>query len=254
MRIAITRGVSPNIERCELTHLEREAINVDLAREQHRRYEECLAELGCDVQRLPAEPGLPDSVFVEDTAVVVDELAVITRPGAESRRPEVSSIAEVLGEHRRLEHVVEPGVIDGGDVLVLDRDVYIGLSGRTNEDAVRQVRAALGPSGYTVTTVPVKACLHLKSAVGRVASDALLINRQWADATAFGSARLIDVDPAEPGAAGALLIEDTVVYPARFECTLRRLGRAGIRTAAIELSELAKAEAGVTCCSLVFEG
>ena len=253
MRIAITRGVSPNIERCELTHLEREAIDVDLAKEQHDRYEECLAKLGCYVQRLSAEPDLPDSVFVEDTAVVLEELAVITRPGAESRRPEVSSIAAALGEYRRLAYVVEPGTIDGGDVLVLDHDVYIGLSGRTNEEGAKQVQAILEPLEYTVTTVPIKTCLHLKSAVGCVAPGTLLINRCWVDAAAFGDVKFIDVDPAEPDAAGALLIADTVVYPAMFERTLRHLHRAGISTAPVELSELAKAEAGVTCCSLVFE-
>jgi len=253
MRIAITRGVSPRIERCELTHLERETINVNLANEQHNQYEECLTELGCEVRSLPAEPDLPDSVFVEDTAIVVEELAVITRPGAESRRPEVSGIAEVLGEYRRLVYIVEPGTIDGGDVLVLDHDVYIGQSGRTNEEGVRQVRAMLTPLGYTVIGLPVKACLHLKSAVGRVAPDTLLINRQWVNSTVFGGMKFIDVDPAEPGAAGALLIRDTVIYPARFERTRERLDRAGIKNVVVNLSELAKAEAGVTCSSIVFE-
>jgi dimethylargininase len=253
VRIAITRGVSPNIERCELTHLEPEAINIDVAKEQHSRYEKCLAELGCDVHSLPPEPDLPDSVFVEDTAVVVEELALLTRPGAESRRPEIPSIAEVLSQYRHLVHVTEPGTVDGGDVLVLDRNVFIGLSGRTNEEGVRQVQAVLEPLGYAVTAVPVKGCLHLKSAVGRVAPDTLLINRCWVDGTAFGDVKFIDVDPAEPRAAGALLIADTVVYPARFKRTLERLNRAGIRTATVGLSELAKAEAGVTCCSLVFE-
>ena len=253
MRVAITRGVSPNFERCELTHLEREAINIDLAREQHSRYEKCLRELGCDVKSLPPEPDLPDSVFVEDTAVVVEELALLTRPGAESRRPEIPSIAEVLGRYRHLARIVEPGTVDGGDVLVLDRKVFIGLSGRTNEDGVSQVRAVLEPVGYTVTAVPVRECLHLKSAVGRVGPGTLLINRRWVDGSAFGGMKLIDVDPAEPRAAGALLIADTVVYPARFKRTLRRLVRAGIRIVTVELSELAKAEAGVTCCSLVFD-
>jgi dimethylargininase len=254
VRIAITRGVSPSIERCELTYLEPEAINIDVAKEQHGRYERCLAELGCDVQSLPPESDLPDSVFVEDTAVVVEELALLTRPGAESRRPEIPSVAKVLGQYRRLAYVAEPGTVDGGDVLVLDRNVFIGLSGRTDEDGVRQVRAVLGPLGYTVTAVPVRACLHLKSAVGRVGPDTLLINRGWVDGKAFGDVKLIDVDPAEPRAAGALLIGDTVVYPARFKRTLERLHKAGIRTKAVEFSEIAKAEAGVTCCSLVFEG
>lgn len=253
MRIAITRGVSPNIGRCELTHLERAPIDVDLAAKQHGHYEACLAELGCDVRALPAEAELPDCVFVEDAAIVLEDVALITRPGAESRRPETKAIAEALSGHRQLVHITEPGTIDGGDVLVVDQNIYIGLSLRTNEEGVRQVRAATEPGGYTVTTVAVKGCLHLKSAVGRVAPDILLINRDWVDAAAFGGAQLIDVDPEEPGAAGALLIGDTVVYAAAFQRTLGRLTRSGIRTAVVNLSELTKAEAGVTCCSLVFD-
>ena len=253
MRIAITRGVSPNIERCELTHLERETINVDAAREEHRRYERCLADLGCKVRSLPSEPDLPDSVFVEDTAVVFEELALLTWPGAESRRPEIPSIAEALGRYRHLVHIAAPGTVDGGDVLVLDRRVFVGRSSRTNDEGVRQIRAIVEPLGYAVTAMPIGKCLHLKSAVGRVAPDTLLINRSWVDGTAFGDMRFIDVDPREPRAAGALLIADTVVYPERFERTLAKLVRAGIRTVTVRLSELGKAEAGVTCCSLVFD-
>lgn len=253
MRVAITRGVSPSIGRCELTHLEREAIDFDVAREEHSRYERCLADLGCEVQNLPAEPELPDSVFVEDTAVVFDELALLTRPGAESRRPEIPGIAAALGRYRPLAHIAGPGTLDGGDVLVLDHEVFVGRSSRTNDEGVRQVRDILAPFGYAVTGVRVSGCLHLKSAVGRVAPDTLLFNRSWVDGTAFGDMRFIDVDPGEPRAAGALLIADTVVYPERFKRTLERLDHAGIRTTTVKLSELAKAEGGVTCCSMVFE-
>ena len=185
--------------------------------------------------------------------MVFEEIALVTRPGAESRRPEIPSVAEALGRYRSLAHIAEPGTVDGGDVLVLDRRVFVGRSSRTNDEGVRQIRAILEPLGYEVTAVPVSKCLHLKSAVGRVAPDTLLINRSWVDATAFGDMRLIDVDPGEPRAPGALLIADTVVYPERFTRTHERLARAGIRTATVELSELAKAEGGVTCCSLVFE-
>ena len=253
MLVAVTRGVSPSIEQCELTHLDREPIDVGIAVEQHRCYEKCLAELGCVVHSLPPEPDLPDSVFVEDIAVVVKELALLTRPGAASRRAETPDIARALGEYRPLARIDEPGTIDGGDVLVVDRDIYIGLSRRTNEEGVRQARSAFEPLGYAVSVVPVSGCLHLKSAVGQVAPDTLLINRRWVDAAAFGDRKFIDIDPAEPRAAGALLIGDTVVYPARFTQTLERLSEAGIPAEPIELSELAKAEAGVTCCSLVFD-
>jgi len=251
--VAVTRGVSPSIKRCELTHLDRETIDVALAAEQHRQYEECLENLSCVLNAMPAEPDLPDSVFVEDTAVIVKELALLTRPGASSRRDEIPGMAQVLGEYRPVVFVSPPGTIDGGDVLVVGRDIFVGLSARTNDEGLRQARAAFEPLGYTVIGVPVSGCLHLKSAVGQVSPDTLLINRLWVDAAAFGDREFIDVAPSEPRAAGALLIGDTVVYPAAFERTRELLTVAGIRTETVELSELAKAEAGVTCCSLVFE-
>ncbi|HOG47503.1 MAG TPA: hypothetical protein PLJ35_21540 [Anaerolineae bacterium] len=132
MRIAITREVSPSIGRCELTHLARTPIDVALAQRQHRANEACLAALGCRVQTLPAAPDLPDSVFVEDVAVVLDELAVITRPGAESRRAEVAPVARALAPYRRLCTIEAPGTVGGGDVLRVGRQLYVGLSSRSN--------------------------------------------------------------------------------------------------------------------------
>ncbi len=250
--VALTRGVSPSIETCELTHLERESIDVSVAAQQHRSYEECLVELGCALRSLPAEQDMPDCVFVEDIAVVLDELALVTRPGAPSRRAETSGIERVLSEYRELEHIRPPGTLDGGDVLVLGRDIFIGLTARTNEDGISQTRSKLEPLGYSITGVPVSGCLHLKSAVGRVSSDTLLVNRDWVDARVFGDRRLIDVAPSEPSAAGALPVGDAVIYPSAFKRTRDRLVEAGIEITTVDLSELSKAEAGVTCCSLVF--
>ena len=220
---------------------------------QHRRYEALLARLGCDVLSLPAEPALPDSVFVEDAAIVLDEVAVMTRPGAESRRPEVASIAAALERHRALAHIESPGTLDGGDVLVVGRDVYVGLSGRSNEAGVGQLRVVVEPLGYEVTGVPVTSCLHLKSAVARVAAGRLLVNRDWVDAAVFRGLDLIDVAPTEPSAANAHLVVETVVFPARVGRTRARLRGKGINVEPVEISELAKAEGGVTCCSLIFE-
>jgi dimethylargininase len=150
MLIAVTRGVSPAIADCELTHLERTPIDVDVAREQHAAYEAALADLGCRVERLPAEPDLPDSVFVEDVAVVLDEVAVITRPGAESRRDERSSIERTLAPHRPLAHITAPGILDGGDVLVAGRDVHIGITNRSDLAAIDQFQTIVGDHGYRV--------------------------------------------------------------------------------------------------------
>jgi dimethylargininase len=253
MRMAITRDVSPSIDCCQLTHLAREAIDVGLARTQHRQYEACLAALGCQIQRLPPEPELPDAVFVEDTAVVLDELAIITRPGADSRRPETQAVAQALAPHRRLAYIEAPGTLDGGDVLRIGQTLWVGLSSRSNLAGIEQMRAWLAPLGYTVRGVPVDGCLHLKSAVTQVARNTLLINPAWVDAAAFGPMNLIEVDPAEPFAANALLMGESVVYPAGYPATRHRLEEEGIPVRLVDISELGKAEGGVTCCSLIFE-
>jgi dimethylargininase len=253
MRIAITRAVSPGIGKCQLTHVERAGIDVAVASAQHREYERCLSALGCKVRTLPADPDLPDSVFVEDAAVVLDEVAVIARPGAESRRAETGTVAGALRPHRALAAIGGPGTLDGGDVLVVGRTVYVGLSGRTNANGFEQFRGIVEPLGYAVSPVPVTGCLHLKSAVTRVAPDRLLINRRWIDPENFRGLSLLDVDPAEPFAANALLVGETVVFPAAFPRTRGAMERTGIRVTAVDVSEIAKAEGGVTCCSLIFE-
>jgi dimethylargininase len=252
MLIAITRGVSPTIGKCELTYLERKAIDVQLAQAQHHQYEECLAALGCEVHRLLAEPDLPDSVFVEDIAIVVDELALITRPGADSRKPETISVARALEPYRKLYYIEAPGTVDGGDVLRVGKTIFVGLSSRSNPSAIEQMRGILQPYGYTVEGVRVNGCLHLKSAVTQVAQDTLLINSDWVDAHTFREWNLIEVDALEPHAGNALLVGETVVYPTGFPRTRRRLEAHGIPVMTVDLSELAKAEGAVTCCSLIF--
>jgi dimethylargininase len=249
--VAITREVSPSLARCELTHLAREPIDVERARAQHAAYERSLARLGCEVVRLPAEPDLPDAVFVEDTAVVLDELAVVTRPGAESRRPETTSVVRALGTYRNLLRIEPPGTLDGGDVLVAGRNVFVGRSSRSDPAGVAQLRGHLEPRGYTVQAVELGGCLHLKSAATVVARGLLLVNRSWVDPGVFRGLEILDVDPDEPFAANALRVDEAVVYPAAFPRTRRRLEARGLRVETVEVSELAKAEGAVTCCSLL---
>jgi dimethylargininase len=253
MLIALTREVSPNINHCELTHLSREAIDVSLARWQHQQYEEALRAVGCEVLRLGAETTLPDSVFVEDTAIVLDELAIITRPGAASRIPECVTIAKALEPYRKLYFIEAPGTIDGGDVLRVGENIYVGLSSRSNQAGLEQMKILLEPFGYQVNGVKVRGCLHLKSAVTQVAIDTLLINRKLIDADEFGDLNFITVDDTEPFAANALLINQEVIYPASFPLTRKRLEDSGISTRVVEVSELIKAEGAVTCCSLIFK-
>jgi dimethylargininase len=253
MLVALTREITAAIARCELTHLAREPIDFHAARAQHREYERALGALGCAVTRLPAAPDMPDSVFIEDTAVVVDELAIVTRLGAGSRRHETPAVADALKSHRPLRVIDAPGTVDGGDVLIVDRRVYVGRSGRTNGAGIEQMRAILGPLGYDVTGVEVAGCLHLKSAVTSVGDGLLLINPQWVSRTAFAGCDFIDVDASEPYAANALRIGAAVVFPAAFPRTAQRLERHGVHTRIVDAGELAKAEGAVTCCSLIFE-
>jgi len=244
--IALTRTVPTTINDCELIHLDRNPIDLDRAREQHREYEAALEALGCTIEHVAAADEMPDSVFIEDTCVVVDEVAVITRPGAESRRGETIDVANVLKRHREVRFIEPPATIDGGDVLRIGKRVYVGVTPRSNSDGVKQLRGALAPFGYSIEAVPVHGCLHLKSAVTQVGENAVLINREWCDA--FDDYERIEVHPDEPFAANALRIGDALIYPRQFPRTAERLRNVHL----VDASELAKAEGGVTCCSVIF--
>jgi dimethylargininase len=250
-RIAVTRRISSAMMRCELTHLKRTVIDVALAQEQHRAYEQVLRDLGCRIESLAEEPELPDSVFVEDTAIVLDEVAVITRPGAASRRAETASIAAVLGKYRDLVRIESPGTLDGGDVLRVERSLYVGISSRSNHNGIAQLGALLLPFGYCVLPVAVQGCLHLKSAVTQVAADALLINSRYVERQEFPGMRFIEVDEAEPLGANALMLGSDVIYPLSCPRTAEVLRRHGIRVHTVAMSETEKAEGAVTCCSLL---
>jgi dimethylargininase len=253
MRIALTRAVPQSLERCELTHLARNPIDVTLAARQHAAYEDALREAGCTVTRLPPEPDRPDSVFVEDTAVVLDEVAVITRPGAPSRRGETASAAAALRAYRPLLTIEEPGTLDGGDVLVAGRIVFVGVGARSNADGVRQFERHLAPFGYEVRGVEVTGCLHLKSAATLVSASFVLVNPAFVDPRVFAPLDPVPVSPDEPSAANALLVGGHVIYSPACPRTLGILERLGMRVIPVDLGELAKAEGALTCCSLVIE-
>ena len=251
VRTAVTRQVSAAMMRCELTHLSRTQIDIGRAREQHRAYEQALRTLGCRIEQLPEEPALADSVFVEDTAIVLDEIAVVTRPGALSRRAETASVADALGKYRDVQHIGAPGTLDGGDVLRVAQTIYVGLSGRSNRSGIEQLDSIVARFGYRVEAIAVRGCLHLKSAVTQVGSELLLINPEFVDPDRFAGFDWIAVDPAEPLGANALLIDEAIIYPASKPRTAERLGRGGIRVHTVDVSELEKAEGAVTCCSLL---
>lgn len=254
MLFALTRGISPNLAQCELQELERQPIDILRAIEQHGCYEECLAQLGAQVISLPADPRFPDSVFVEDPALVLDEIGIITRLGAETRRGEGDGIAEQLARFRPLLFLEEPATLEGGDVMRAGRTLYVGLSRRTNMQGIQQLSDIVTRFGYTVVPVPVLGCLHLKSACCYLGNDTIIVNRSWVDASLFPGFRLIDVPPAEPRSANILRVRDTLVAPAAFPRTRELLERSGFPVKTVDASELAKAEGGVTCTCILFEG
>lgn len=238
---------------CELTYLRRNPIDIAKAVEQHDRYKQCLADLGVRVISLLAEPSMPDAVFVEDPVVVVDEVAVIARTGAESRRNEAASLAKALAAFRPVRYMSEPGTLEGGDVVRVGSTIFVGLSPRTNESGVAQLAVELDPFGYRVQAVPVRDCLHFKTACSYLGEETLLVNRAWVDTALLDRLKLIDVADDEPWAANALRIGDTVLFPASFPHTEAILRRAGLRVQTLDLSELQKAEGSVTCISVIFE-
>jgi len=253
MLTAITRAVSPAIARCELSFIERQPINLSKANAQHRSYEQLLEKHGARVISLPAEADLPDSMFVEDPAIVLDELAVILPLGVESRRPEANLIAKAISPFRKLEYVTLPGTIEGGDILRVNRKLFLGLSKRSNAEGIRQLAAIVAPYHYDVFTVRVAGCLHLKSAVTYLGRNTLLANRDWFNSDAFAGFDWIDVAPEEPHAANALVLGDTVIFPASFPRTGSHIESRGFRVTTLDISELQKAEAGLTCSSLLFD-
>jgi dimethylargininase len=253
MLTAITRAVSPAISDCELSFIARQPINLAIAQQQHRGYENLLGQLGARLVSLPAEPALPDSMFVEDPALVLDELAVIFPLGTEMRRREAATIAAALSPFRKLARVELPGTIEGGDILRVGRKLFVGLTARSNSQGISQLARIVAPHGYEVIGVPVTGCLHLKSAVTALDDRTLLANRTWFESSSIQGCDWVEVDPAEPHAGNALAISGTILFPASFPRTRARIEARSFPVTSIDISELQKAESGLTCSSLIFE-
>jgi len=257
MPLAFTRGVSPRLIDCELTFLGRQPIDLERAAAQHAAYERAIAGAGFELVRLPDLPDAADSVFVEDTAILLGDHAVITRPGAASRRAETDSTASALADRFEL-HRITRGRIDGGDVLRIGRTIYVGQSSRTDCAGAVALANIAAPLGYEVVPVPLDACLHLKTAATYLGHDAdgcdvVLLNRDWIDPAIFGAAQIVACAPPEPFAANALKVSDRLIVSASHPQTSERLRARGFEVQEVDVSELEKAEAGLTCMSLIAE-
>jgi dimethylargininase len=253
MLTALTRAVSRSLGDCELTWHARQKIDVALASLQHDRYEDVLRSLGVNVISLVEEPDLPDAVFVEDPLVVVDEIAIVTRMGALSRRAESDSLELAISKYRPVRHLRGPATLEGGDVMRIGRDIFVGLSSRTNCDGIEQLRAQLEPLGYFVRPIEVRGCLHLKSACSSIGDGRILANPKLLDASGLSGYEVVEVPTSEPSGANVLRIGDAVIVAYSFPGTAAVLQNFGLRVVSIDISELMKAEAAITCSSVLFE-
>lgn len=245
---ALVRPTSRRLAEGQLTHIERVPVDVDLAEQQWGAYCDALDTWGFETVRVPGDDALPDSVFVEDAVVMFGDLAVLTSPGAESRRAETDAVGDTLRGLGTEVAVIElPGTLDGGDVLKIGDTIYVGQGGRTNGEGIRQLRALLTPRGYTVVGVPVTKVLHLKSAVTALP-----------DGTVVGY--LDDVDHPEVfprflpmpehGAAAVVLSDDTVLMAASVPKSVALIESLGYRVITVDISEFEKLEGCVTCLSV----
>jgi dimethylargininase len=253
MLTAITRAVSSALTNCELSFIERKPIDLAKARAEHHNYELLLGKLGAKVISLPEQPELPDSMFVEDPAIVLDEVAIICPLGTETRRKEAPTIAAALEKFRKLAYIKLPGTLEGGDVLRVGKKFYVGVTRRSNPEGIRQLAVIVGAYGYELTGVPVTGCLHLKSAVTFLGRNTLLGNRAWFDWNRMQGFEWVDVHPAEAHAGNALPIGERVIFPVSFPHTAELIKAKGFNVELLAISELQKAESGLTCSSLLFE-
>ena len=219
---------------------------------QHRAYVAALRSIGLNIIGLEPLPDYPDAHFVEDTAVVTPAVAIITYPGAPSRRGEEKSVAKALLQHRQLEYIQAPATVDGGDVLMIGKHFFIGISERTNPQGAEQLGRVLEKYGNTWATIQVGAGLHLKSGVNYVGGNTILVTQDFANHRAFNGFNKIIVDPKEAYSANTLWINDHLLMPRGFPGTKTQLRSLGLSIIELDVSEMQKMDGGLTCLSIRF--
>ncbi len=259
MLTAIVKTPAPSVvDACELTFLERAPMDFERVLAQHAAYRQALERAGAQIAMLDASPYLSDSVFVEDTAVVLDELAILARPGAPSRQPEPAYVEPTLASCRRLERIQPPGTLEGGDVLRVGRTLYVGASTRTNAAGIGQLQQIAQPLGYTVIPVRVSGSLHLKTACTALDEETILLNSGWLDPEPFAGFERIAVAADEPFGANVLPVASNLIanvaFPRTFDLIAQHCASRGIHLIPVNISEFGKAEAGLTCLSLLVTG
>lgn len=253
MLTIITHLPSPSLEKCELTFLDAKPIDMQKAQKEHLAYCEMLRECGGEIITLKDNIDLPDSVFVEDPIIVFDEVAILTSMGVESRRKESDSMEKIFSKYRKIEHIKLPSQIEGGDVLKIGKNIYVGKSARTNAQGIRDLRDILTPYGYEVTAVKVSGCLHLKTGCTALDENTVLINPDWIDSKVFAGFRQIVVPKDEPFGANILKINETICMNEAFPKTIEMVKSLGYTVKTTDITEFVKAEAGLTCMCVPFK-
>ncbi len=253
--IAIVREVSDTYTDCTLQYQQRESINLELARVQHRAYIDTLEDLGLKVLVLPADHRFPDACFVEDAAVLLDETAVITWMGAKTRNGEQEAVARCLSQWRELIHMEAPAQLEGGDVLKIEKFLFVGESKRTNRAGLEFLQAVAQPCGYQVIAVPVRRALHLKTvmtSLGRsmvIAAHSILMEvKQYLD-----NFTIIELTEECAYAANVMSIGGTVLIPMGYPSVAAQIASLGFTVKELEMSEFRKGEAGLTCLSIIID-
>jgi dimethylargininase len=250
---ALTHKISSRIAECEVTFIDRSPIDLEVAVRQHDDYCAVLRGLGVIVSALSENESYPDACFVEDTAIVVEELAIICSMGVPSRRGETGLIERELSKYRELARISLPATIEGGDVLRIGKKIFIGRSSRTNLEGIEELKRILEPYGYRVLPVRTKGSLHLKSACTAIDEETLFVNPEWVELDAFKGFKLAYTPAEEPWSANILRVGATVCVQAGFPKALELIRRVARKVEIIDISELRKAEAGLTCSSIIFE-
>ncbi len=253
MAIAFVRRPASSLVHCEVTHVAREEIDLPSAFRQHQEYRQAIQNGGVTVESLPPEESFPDGACIEDNAIILPELAVIASMGTASRQSEPALLVSVLSRHRRLVDVSPPATIEGGDVFRIGKTLYVGASSRTNRAGVNALRDVVEPLGYGVVLLPIRGCLHLKTACTPLDDDTLLVNPDWLDGDALKTFRLVSIPSEEPFAANVLRLPAGILGNAAYPRTLDRIQAHGYPVTGVELTEFSKAEAGPTCLSLIVD-
>ena len=253
MLLVITHLPSPALQECELTFVQSEPISIEKANRQHQDYCAMLERCGAKVITLDKNLSLPDSVFVEDPIIVLDEIAVLASMGVESRRKESEALATFFKNYRTIQHIALPARMEGGDVLKVGKTLFVGDSARTNKEGIQALEVILKPFGYRVIPVKVTGCLHLKTGVTALDDTTLIINPKWVDESAFQGFRKLSVPSEEPFGANVLRIGDTLCMNEAFPKSIELVKALGYQIESVNISEFVKAEAGLTCMSVLME-